>query len=76
MGLFRDLGCLIGEITEATGEALDELVETSAGAARDMIEEASRPRKIRKIKKVTTYVVEEEEDLGRVLFGGSRWGRW
>ena len=76
MGLFRDLGVLIGEIAEATGEAADELVEISAGAAKDMLDEATRPRKVTRVRKVTRYeIIEEEEDLGRVLFG-SRWGRW
>lgn len=76
MGLFRDLGVLIGEIAEATGEAADELVEISAGAAKDMLDEETRPRKVTKVRKVTRYeIIEEEEDLGHVLFG-SRWGRW
>ena len=76
MGLFRDLGILIGEVAEATGECVDELIETSAGAACDIIDEATRPRKVTRVCKVVRYeVVEEEEDLGRVLFG-SRWGRW
>ena len=76
MGIFRDLGCLIGEIAEATGEAADELIEISAGTAKDILDETVRPRKVTRVRKVTRYeIVEEEEDLSRVLFG-SRYGRW
>ena len=76
MGLFKDLGCLVGEVAEATGECIDDLIKISAGAACDLVEEATRPRKRVVVRKVTRYeVVEEEEDLSRVLFG-SRWGRW
>lgn len=85
MGLFKDLGCLIGEIAEATGHAADELIDIAASTA---VDEISRP--YRRVRKTTTIIeddyiyprrkvtiVEEEPDLGSIFFGGyGRHRRW
>ena len=73
MGLFKDLGECLDEIVSATGECADELTHIACGTARDIIIEETRPRKIR-VKKVTRYIVEEEDDdLGSILFGRRYW---
>ena len=48
MGIFEDFGTLIGEIAEATGECVDELIETAAGSVVDVIENPPKPPRRRR----------------------------